>query len=266
MLRLDKSRRLDGGGKLTHLLDVIKVLVRRDFLGRYKHTSIGMLWSVLNPLFFLLIFYMVFAQGLGLLPTPKLTGIFIGILTWQWVQLALNQAASSITGNPNLVGQPGFPITVMPVIATITALVNFIIAMPILFGFLLFEGSAISLTMLWLPAIIAIQFIFILSLSYLVAALNVHFRDVEQILPIMLQLGYFVSPIFYELGSLTSNIRIFVFFNPVTHIVESYRDILLRQEQPNVHSLLVLLILSLVVFAMAFTYFRSARSRFLEEL
>lgn len=199
MLRLNAASAAEDGGKLTHLRDVIQVLVRRDFLGRYKHTYVGMLWSVLNPLCFLLIFYTVFAHGLGLLSTPKLSGIFIGILAWQWVQMALIQAASSITGNPNLVGQPGFPIAVMPVVTTITALVNFVIALPILFGFLLFEGFVFGPHMLWLPVLIAVQSVFILSLSYLFAALNVNFRDVEQTLPIILQLGYFVTPIFLSL-------------------------------------------------------------------
>ena len=251
---------------IAHLRDVIHVLVRRDFRSRYKHTSIGIVWSVLNPLFFLLIFYTVFAHGLNFLDTPRLSGIFIGILTWQWVQAALNQAASSITGNANLVGQPGFPVEALPIISTITAMVNFLIALPLLAVFIAFEGIGLSWTVLWLPVIIAVQFALILSVSYFIAAVNVVFRDVEQSLPIILQLGYFVTPIFYEFGSLKGGIKALVNANPVTHLVEAYRSVLLRQEGPDVGLLAVILIVSLVLLFLAFTYFRSARLRFLEEL
>lgn len=252
--------------RFIHLRDVIFVLVRRDFRARYKHTSVGMLWSVLNPLLFLLIFYLVFAHGLDLLDTPRLSGIFIAILSWQWVQGGLNQAAASITGNSNLIGQPGFPVEALPVVSTITSMVNFLIALPLLAIFMMFEGFTLGVTALWLPVILAIQFVMILSASYFVAAMNVSFRDVEQSLPIILQLGYFITPIFYELGNLSNSIKALVLLNPVTHLVEGYRSLLLRQEAPVESGLIVILVCSLLLLVVTVAYFRSARSRFLEEL
>ena len=252
--------------RLVHLRDVVFVLVRRDFRARYKHTSVGMLWSVLNPLLFLAIFYVVFAHGLDLLETPRLSGIFIAILSWQWVQAGLNQAAASITGNSNLIGQPSFPVEALPVVSTITSLVNFLIALPLLALFMLFEGFTLGMTALWLPVILTIQFVMILSASYFVAAMNVGFRDVEQSLPIVLQLGYFITPIFYELGSLSSSIKAFVLLNPVTHLVEAYRAILLHQEAPDWRALIAILVCSLLLLLVTVAYFRSSRSRFLEEL
>lgn len=251
---------------LAHLGDVIGVLVRRDFRARYKHTSIGMFWSVLNPLFFLLIFYTVFAHGLDLLATPLLSGIFVAILSWQWMQGGLNQATSSITGNASLIGQPGFPVEALPVVSTITAMLNFAIALPVLGAFMVYEGFSFGANALWVPAIVAVQFVLILSISYFVAAVNVTFRDVEQSLPIILQLGYFITPIFYELGSLSGGIKSFVLLNPVTHLVEAYRAVLLRNEPPDWQMLLLMLAASMVVLALTLTHFRVARSRFLEEL
>ena len=252
--------------RLIHLGDVIRVLVRRDFRARYKHTSVGLFWSVLNPLFFLLIFYAVFAHGLDLLETPLLSGIFVAILSWQWVQAGLNQAASSITGNASLIGQPSFPVEALPVVSTITAMLNFAIALPLLAAFMVFEGFSFGVYALWVPAIVAVQFVMILSISYFVAAVNVTFRDVEQSLPIILQLGYFITPIFYELGSLSGGIKSLVFLNPVTHLVEAYRAALLRDEPPDWQMLILMLAASAIVLALALTYFRAARSRFLEEL
>ena len=249
-----------------HAVEVVWVLVSRDFLARYKHTLIGIAWSAINPLFFLLIFYAIFYFGLNLPGTPRLSGLFAAILSWQWMQAGLYQSAWSITGNSNLVGQPGFPVLALPVVSTVTASTNFLIALPLLFGFVIFEGNGIGVNAFWFPVIAVVQFVTILALSYLVAALNVTFRDVEQILPVILQLGYFITPIFYELSSLSSRMKSFVMLNPVTHLVEAYRASLLRNEAPDWRVLSIILILSLATLVFTMTYFHHARSRFLEEL
>jgi len=186
------------GQQLARLWDVVLVLVSRQFKGRYKNTAVGFAWSLISPLLYLLVFYVVFKIAFAVTIPFYATFVFTGVLAWMWVQSALNESVNSITSNAALVSQPGFPTATLPLVAVATQLVNFLIALPVLFLIAWIEGTAINALVLLMPLIIAAQFLFILSLAYFVAALNVSLRDIQYALPILLQLGYYVTPIFYD--------------------------------------------------------------------
>ncbi|WP_185829263.1 ABC transporter permease [Sphingomonas ginkgonis] len=251
---------------LRRPLEVTYLLVLRDFRGRYKHTRVGMLWSVINPLLFLFIFYFVFSEVLAV-KTPRYASFaFVGILSWSWLQNSLTSAASSISGNPGLVSQPGFPVGTLPVVSTSTALLNLLLSAPVLAAILLFEGARPGLALAALPLVLAINFVLILGLAYLVAAVNVAFRDVEHILPIILQLGYYVTPIFYSTDRIPARYHWVFQFNPMAHMIEAYRDILLDDRWPAPGSLLGAGIAGALLLGAGIAYFRRARFRFLEEI
>ena len=110
------------------------------------------------------------------------------------------------------------------------------------------------------------QFILTLGLGYFLAALNVAFRDVEHILPILLQLGYYVTPIFYDVTRVDASFRWVFALNPMYHVVEAYRSILLAGEFPNLTSLLILAVVASLLLWIGASYFERARLRFLEEI
>jgi ABC-type polysaccharide/polyol phosphate export permease len=252
--------------RAMHLLDVIAMMVQRDFRGRYKHTSVGLLWSVLNPLMFLIIFYFVFDVVLAVGIPHYSPFIFIGILVWQWTQSALVQATSCISGNPGLVGQPGFPVAALPIVATIGTMVNFLIALPLLVGLILWEGVPLTPWAILTVPLIALQALVIASLSYGVAALNVRWRDIEHALPIVLQLGYFITPIFYDASRLPPHFRPALYWNPFAWIVDSDRAILLYGAAPDPVPLMVIAVGAVLLLAISTGHFMRARSLFLEEL
>lgn len=251
---------------LVHWRDVVLVLVRRDFRGRYKHTKIGFAWSVISPLLFLLIFYCLFTKIINLQIPRYASFVFTGIVAWSWTQGALLQSVSSISSNAPLVNQPGFPIAALPVIAVLISMINFLFALPFLFVLLWIEGTVWSASLLSLPAIMAVQFLFILSLAYMVAALNVAFRDVEQALPILLQLGYYVTPVFYDLAKVPAGYHWAFNYNPIAVTIENYRAVLMNGQWPDWQSLGWVTLASLVLLVLGVRYFNRARFRFLEEL
>jgi ABC-type polysaccharide/polyol phosphate export permease len=252
--------------QLSRLRDVILVLVSRQFKGRYKNTVVGVAWSLISPLLYLLVFYVVFKVALAITAPFYATFVFTGLLAWIWVQSALNDSVNSITSNAALVSQPGFPSVTLPLVAVATQLVNFLIGLPILFLIAWIEGTAINGLLVLMPLIIAAQFLLILSLAYLVAALNVSLRDTQYALPVLLQLGYYVTPIFYDAATVPEDYHLFLEINPMYHIISGYRALVVAGELPNLMSILYVVALSSAFLFMTRAYFIKASARFLEEL
>lgn len=255
-----------GAGKLAHWRDVVLLLVRRDFRGRYKHTKVGLAWSVASPLMFLIVFYILFTQVLSLGIPNYASFVFVGILAWQWTQGALSQSVGSISNNAALVNQPGFPISALPVIAVVMPLLNMLIAFPLLLVLLWVEGVDLSITAICLPLIIAVQFLATLSIAYVVAAANVAWRDVEHALPLLLNLGHYATPVFWGAERIPEQYHWLVYWNPYAVLIENYRRVLLRATWPDWQGLAILSLAALVLLYVGLRYFNHARFRFLEEL
>lgn len=250
----------------SRLVEVTLLMVQRDFRGRYKHTRVGMLWAILNPLMFLSIFYFVFKLVLGIGIPDYASFVFTGILAWNWCQSSLIQASTSISSHPGLVGQPGFPTASLPVVSVLSSLLNLSLSLPVLALLLVLEGAHTSWAVLSLPLVLLAQLLLILALAYVVAALNVRFRDVEHILPIILQLGYYVTPIFYDVSRIGPEYRWVFALNPIYHFVDAYRSALIHGRMPDLVPILLIAVASLVLLRLGHGYFERARYRFLEQL
>lgn len=247
-------------------LEVTLLLVRRDFRGRYKHTRVGIAWSVLNPLMFLGIFYLVFYVVIGIKIPRYASFIFIGILSWTWLQSSLMQAVTSISSNPGLVSQPGFPVSSLPIVATTVTLLNMLLSAPVLAAILAIEGGRLSLALISLPIPLAINFTLILGIAYLASATNVRFRDIEHILPIVLQLGYYVTPIFYTVDRIPGRWRWLFDINPVFVMIDAYRGILLDGQLPDPGRLFGAAVVAIFLLVIGSVLFARARHRFLESI
>lgn len=250
----------------AHFLDVVRVLVRRDFASRYRNTALGFLWALVSPLLFLAVFYVMFGVVLKIGIAHYASFVLIGVLSWSWFQGALVQAVHSITGNANFISQPGFPAIALPVVAVASTFLTFLIALPLLIALLLFEGARPAPTLALLPAIMLIQAIVTLALAYAVAAVNVSLRDVQYVIPVLLQLGYYVTPIFYDPDRAPERIRGWLALNPMYDIICAYRAILLGAGEIHWSGLIVILLCALVTLGLTFAYFRHCSERFLEDV
>ncbi|MFN0115812.1 MAG: ABC transporter permease [Paracoccaceae bacterium] len=249
-----------------HLRDTVAVLVWRDQKSRYKSTAMGIVWAVAGPLLFLMTFYVLFKVVLPLEIPNYAAHLFIGIVVWTWFQGATSEAVTSIVSNPGLVAQPGFPVAALPFAVTTSHLVTMLLTLPILMAILLSGGSAMGSSLLALPVVTAGLFVFVLAVGYLVAALNVAFRDMQYIVPILLQLGYFTTPIFYDARTLPDTTHLILSFNPMMQFVEAYRAVLMRAEWPYWPGLIVTIAASALLLGATREVFRRASFRFLEEL
>jgi lipopolysaccharide transport system permease protein len=258
------GRRL--GERFVYTRDVLYELVSRDLKVRYKRSVLGIVWSLLVPLAQLAVLYLVFNKLLPLNIPHYTTFLFTGILPWTWFQTSLLSGSGAIVENRDLVRQVGFPVAVLPTVTVISQLIHFLLALPILFAFLVFDGYPLTAALLALPVVIVVQGLFILSLGYIFATFQVRFRDVQYLLGIALFLLFYLTPVFYDGGGLPEGLRPYYGLNPMVHLLNAYRDIFTRGQIPALKPLLAVASVSAAILALSYTGFLRARDRFVEEM
>lgn len=252
--------------QLVHGRDLLRELVSRDMKMRYKRSTIGIIWSILNPLLQLVVFYFVFTYVLPTQIPNFIAFLLSGILAWSWFNTSLTTGTGTIIENDVLIRRPGFPIALLPVVSVTTHLVHFLLALPILIVFTILSGLPLTSAIIALPLVISIQFIMSLSLIYILATINVSFRDTKYLLDIILMLGLYLSPIFYQPQSIPEKFQFLYNLNPMVHIIGAYRSILLGGRLPAMLPLAIVSLVSFVVLAFGYGLFTHASYRFVEEL
>jgi len=249
-----------------YVRDLLQTLVARNMKLRYKRSVMGFAWSLLNPLAQLLVFSFVFTTVLPLNIPNYTVFLFTGLLPWTWFSGGLIEATEAIVGNRELIRRPGFPIAVLPVITLVSHLVHFILALPVLLLFILAAKTTLTWTVLALPLIITVQFVFMLSLAYLLSTIHVTFRDTQYLLNILLLLGFYLTPVFYDSTAVPPRFHLIYSLNPMYHLINAYRAILLHGVWPDFVSLSLVAGASLALLLIGYRYFLGTSSQFVEEL
>ncbi len=252
--------------KLAHVRDLFRELIARDMKLRYKRSVIGVAWTLLNPIAELLILFLIFGLVLPL-NIPNYTAfLFTGILAYSWFQNSLYYATGAIVGNRELVRQPGFPVLVLPVVTVASNLLHFLLALPILFVLLIYSGIAMTRAVVALPLIIVLQFLFTLSLAYLVATFHVRFRDTQYLLRVLLQLLFYLTPVFYDPTAIPERYQFLYRLNPMVFLVDGYRAVLIRGQFPAPGRTVIMTVGAAALLLVGLQVFSRASHRFVDEL
>lgn len=252
--------------KIAHFFDLLRVLVDRDIKLLYKRSALGIAWTLINPLLQLAVFSFVFRSVIQINVPQFSSFAFSGLLIWTWSQTALFQATGLITSNKALIRQPNFPTAILPVVTTMTGLIHFLLALPVLIIFLAVDGVQPSAVLLVLPLLMVIQFVLTVGLAYPLAALNVTFRDTQHTLGVLLQMLFYLTPIFYDLNSVPKEFQTFYQLNPMVPLLGAYRAILLKGTQPDWQALLMVSLAVAVILPIGLAIFRRQSNTFVEEL
>lgn len=252
--------------RMAHLFDLLRELVDRDMKLLYKRSTLGIAWTLINPLLQLAVFSFVFKTVIPVNVPQFSSFAFSGLLIWNWTQTALFQSTGLITSNRALIRQPNFPIAILPVVTTTTGLIHFLLALPVLIIFLAIDGIQPNAVLLYMPVLMLIQFFLTVSFAYPLAAMNVTFRDTQHTLGVVLQMLFYLTPIFYNLDSIPKDFLPFYQFNPMVLLIEAYRAILLKGTQPDWQSLLTVSLIVAVLLPIGLGIFRRQSDRFVEEL
>jgi len=245
--------------------DVIWILVKKDFKIRYRNSALGFIWSLLNPLSIMAILTVVFSLLLrsGIKNFPVF--LLVALLPWRFFQIGTMQATASIAGNPSLVKKIYLPRYLLVLTNNIASFASFTMEFAALIPIMIILGMTPTIDALLLPIIMVIEFLIVLGISLGLAALNVFYRDFYQIWEIALQLGFFLSPIFYDPDIIPERYRLYYSLNPMARIIESTRKILLYNTTPAFLDFTIPLLFGLMLLAIGYTIFRKLEPRFAEE-
>jgi lipopolysaccharide transport system permease protein len=213
--------------------ELFQVLAWRDISVRYKQTVIGAAWALIRPFLTMVVFTIVFGK-LAKLPsdgtTPYALMVFAGMLPWNFFSTALVDASNSVISNANLIGKVYFPRLIVPIAAVTVAFVDFLIGFAILGALMIWYRFMPGWHLLLLPAFAMIAFMSSLGVGACITALNVKYRDFRYIIPFMVQLGLYVSPVGFSSAVISDEWRLSYSVNPMVGVIDGFRWCLLGEE------------------------------------
>ena len=213
--------------------ELFRVLAWRDISVRYKQTVIGAAWALIRPFLTMVVFTVVFGK-LAKLPsdgtTPYALMVFAGMLPWSFFSTALADASGSLVGNANLISKVYFPRLIVPIAAVMTAFVDFLISFAILLGLMIWYQFMPGWQILLLPVFAAIAFMASLGIGVWITALNVKYRDFRYVIPFIMQLGLYVSPVGFSSSIIPDKWRLAYSLNPLVGVIDGFRWCLLGGE------------------------------------
>lgn len=257
--------------------ELIYSLTVREVKVRYKNSVLGFMWSLLNPLGMMAVFTLVFTVMMPSYQVPKFP-IFVlcGLLPWNYFAAGVTASIHSIVSNANLVRKVYFPREVLPIVSVLSNLVNFLLALAVLFGALLLFKVRLSPWVWLLPVVILIQTCFTLGVAFFLSALNVFYRDTMMIMEVLMLAWFFLTPVFYpievlprsyEFLGISINVhRLMYYVNPMASLISGYRDLLYWGYRTDIDFFIRTALTALVVLAAGYWFFGRYSGRFGEEV
>jgi lipopolysaccharide transport system permease protein len=216
-------------GTLWRYRELMYFLLWRDIKVRYRQTILGAVWAVIVPFVTMVVFTLIFDR-LARIPSdglPYPIFAFAALVPWTFFATGIGQAANSLVGSQNLIKKVYFPRLVIPTSAVLTGVVDLTIAGAVLLGMMLFFGIVPTASVVWLLPLLLLAFITSLGVGLWLSALNVRYRDVRHIVPFLLQIWLFATPVAYPSSLIAEPWRTLYALNPMVGVVEGFRWALL---------------------------------------
>jgi lipopolysaccharide transport system permease protein len=225
-------------GELWRYRELVYFFTWRDVLVRYKQAALGIAWTVLQPLLTMVVFTLVFNRGLGVQSpienVPYTVFCFAGLLPWQFFAGGLTRASGTLVTNANLLTKVYFPRVAMPMAAVLAGLVDLAISLMVLLILMGIYGVAPNWHIVFVPLFAVLALVTTLAVGLWLSALNVRFRDIQQLTPFLVQLWMFVSPVIYPIDKIPAGpLRVAFTLNPMTAVIGGFRWALLGEPWPG---------------------------------
>ena len=253
---------------LYNYREFLKTNIQKDIRGKYKASFLGVLWSFVNPLLMTLVYAIVFPYLMrGAEYEHYTTFLVIGILAWNWFSLSISLGTFVIIGNGGIIKKVYFPREILPISVVTSGMINYLISCIIIAIFLICSGIGFSWQLVWLPLVILAQYLLTLAIVFVTCAVNVYVRDLEYIVNFIVQMLFYGTPILYSTKLFEgSKIASFINCNPMTVIINCYRDIFYWQNLPHIKSLIVVIISSFILCLIGLAIFKKLSKGFAEEV
>lgn len=252
----------------TMRAELVISFAKRELLGRYKGSFLGIAWAVLTPVVMIAIFTFIFAGifgarfGVSNSTWDYALYLFCGLLPWTMFQESVQQSASTIIMHANLVKRVVFPLETLPAAQVFAALGNQLFATVGLLIATVAIRHELHLTTLWLPVLLIPQLMFALGAAWLIASLGVFLRDIAQGITLLLMAWMYLTPIIYPESIVPDRFSTLIKLNPFTPLVRSYRRIFLEGLMPDWRGLAYFTVVALLVFVFGYWWFSRTRKSF----
>lgn len=252
---------------------LIHASAKREVLGRYRGSALGLLWSFFNPLFMLTVYTFVFSEvfkarwsASSSSKTEFALVLFAGLIVFNLFAECVNRAPGLVLANPNYVKKVVFPLEILPFVGLMSALYHALISLGVwLVAYVVFFGVP-HVSVLLFPLVLAPLVLFIMGLSWGLASLGVFLRDVSQIMGVVTAVLMFLSPIFYPTSSLPEAYRHLLYLNPLTPVIEMTRDLLYWGKLPELLDLSLYWLATSAIAWLGFAWFQKTRKGFADVL
>lgn len=246
--------------------ELFLILAWRDISVRYKQTIIGILWAIIRPFLTMVVFTVIFGR-IAKLPSdgsaPYALLVFAAMLPWSLFSNALSESSNSLISNANLIGKVYFPRLIIPAATVVTAFIDFLISFIILMGMMVYYQFAPGWNMLLLPLFIILALLASLGPGLWITALNVKYRDFRYIIPFVVQIGLYVSPVGFSSKIVPEQWRLLYNINPMVGVIDGFRWCILGGNSPiYLHGFLLSIAIIAFFLYLGVTRFRKMEKTF----
>jgi lipopolysaccharide transport system permease protein len=251
-----------------HYRELFAMLVWRDIKVRYKQTSIGVAWAIVQPLMLMIVFTLIFGKfaRFGSEGLPYQVFTYSGLLPWTYFAAALTLSSASVVSNVNLVTKVYFPRVFLPFAASAVPAIDFVLAFVVLVGLMAWYGVGVSAAIVLLPVFLALAFLTALGVGLFLSAVNVRYRDVPYAIPFLTQLWMWLSPVAYSVRALPERWEWVFSLNPMTGVINGFRWTIVGTPAPSAGQLALSLGTAILFFVVGLAYFRRSEPRFADTI
>lgn len=262
---MDKFKKLVANIKLFFSYrELLFNLARREISQRYKQSILGYAWVILNPLFQIIVLSFVFSTvfRVSFYSVPYIMFLVVGLLPWNFFALSLSSSVNSLTGNSSLITKIYFPREILVYGTIIAKMVDFFYSCLVLIPFFIYFKTMITFQIVWVIPILIIQIIFTAGLSLLISAFNLFYRDIQYLLTLIVSLWFYLTPVIYPVEQFPEKYRFIFSLNPMSVIINAYRQVIFTDSPPNLNSLKIAALTSILFYLVAFLIFKKLEGKF----
>ncbi len=228
--------------------EMIISLVHRDLKGRYKNSVLGFAWTFVNPLLQLVVYTVVFSTIIRMGIRDYYLLLFVALVPWIFFSTCVGSGCNCVLDQGDMVKKIYFPREVLPVSYVTSQFINMLLSFIVVFAVLILSGKGINPTaLLFLPLIMIIEYFLVLGMTMLFSALTVFFRDMSNILAIVVMAWQWATPVMYPADIFPEQFRAFMSINPMYSIIVAYRQILYYKEVPDIFTLITAVVMGVVL-------------------
>lgn len=253
--------------KKWDLLILANELSKKEFHMKYKGSLLGVFWAFIQPVITISILWFVFSVGFKSVPVdnvPFILWLITGIIPWFFISEVLSNGASSVSENAFLVKKVVFKIEILPIVKVISALKIHLFFIAVLIIIYIYYGYSLNVYNFQLLYYLFSAIVLTIGVNFLTSALNVFFKDIGQVVAMIVQFGFWVTPIFWMVAMVPDSYHFLIKLNPVYYIVEGYRLSMFSQELVSDHPYLTIYfwIFSLILLVVSYTLFKKLKPHF----